>query len=154
MRVNAFQVNQAIVNGSGAEGILFADVSQFMDVITGLMAVSVDVDAALAYTSIDFTHAADGTAQVDADVLAYLADQLIDSVGLSVIDSDAVATLDGMTLTVFVREAVRRHIGASQVDPHGAGAALVRHGGGSAAVEHGTSQISVYHQIGTPIVRH
>lgn len=154
MRVNAFQVNVAIVNGRGSEGILFADTAQTLDVITGLMAVSVDVDAALAYTSVDVAHAADGTLQLDADVLAFLADQLIDSAGISIIDSDAVATLDGMTLNVFVREAVRNHVGASSIAGHGAGAAMSRHSGGSAVAGHGASPISVYHQIGDPIVRH
>lgn len=135
--VNGLAVNTAIVNGGGGEGILFADTFQILDVLQGLFAVSVDVEAILEAAGEDVSFLADGTLDVTSETLAYIADQVVEANASSVVDADAVATMDHNMLTIFMREPLRRHAGAAALAPHAIGALLAsRHPGGSSIVRH------------------
>lgn len=154
-QVNGLTVNTGVVNGSGAEGILFAHTWQVLDVLQGVMAVQVDIEAMLASVGQDVALTADGALDVSAQTLADIADLVIEAHASSVIDAHAVATLDHNMLTVYMREPLRRHAPGSALDRHAAGSLVSElHDGAAILAEHGANALGARHAAGSPIVRH
>lgn len=134
--LNGLPLNTAILNGSGAEGILFADLRQDLDVIGALFSATVDVSAMLDAGLDDFAIGSDGSADISAQAIADMADMAITAICDSIIDTDAIVTLDHHTLTIFMREPIRRHAGGGDLARHLSGASLARHGGGATLTRH------------------
>lgn len=135
-QVNGLTVNTGIVNGGGGEGILFGHTWQFLDVLQGVMAVQVDIEAMLESVGQDVELTADGSLDVSAETLADIAGLVIEAHASSVVDAHAVATLDNNLLTIFMREPLRRHAPGSDLARHAVGVSVVARGAGSRVVRH------------------
>lgn len=154
-QVNGLTVNTGIVNGGGGEGILFGHTWQFLDVLQGVMAVTVDIEAMLESVGQDVALTADGVLDVSAETLADIADLVVEAHASSVIDAHAVATLDHNMLTIFMREPLRRHGAGSDLSRHAAGSLVSElHEGAAVLSPHGSNSLGARHSAGARITRH